>query len=453
MRKIILPLIAAVSVAGCYHYQAPAPTGPAAAHDTWYGQNAPMQASIWFNDFTGDMTIDVSQPAYTTVFLIRPGMGASMVYPRYRDGANRVTQGSHRLYAYETGFGGYGWQNPFSRWGFSSFGYPYGGYGYGFGYPYGFGGYGYGYRYGGYGHGYPFGYGYPYGYGFGGYGYYGYNSWAALNMSRPMYLVLVASSEPLRTDEFLYGQQTMSMRFASYNLAQTVNAITDDVVLFPEYANWTTATEVVWPQAPPLPFYRSSYAVLLRPQLNPFTPERPTFAAPGAWRAHPPEMPRMPGDTLRRVAPSGGPGTPVPLNPAEPGRIGKPDPLKPEVPSVPVKPVDGSPKAPPLLPEPRTRTPRDAQPRVGVPAVPRSLAPTPPPGRVTAPSQPPEERPTARRPATSRPASPPPAMNPGHSSTHRASPASAPRASRPRSTPAARPAPRPAARPAPRPAA
>ncbi len=425
MRKVVLPLFAAVALAGCYHYETPAPAGPAEAHDTWYGRNEPLQADIWYSEFTGDVSISVSQPAYTSVFLIRPGMGTTMLFPRFRDGMNYFSGGTHRLNSYYMGgFGGYGWRSSFNSWldpwGSGAFGY-----GFGHTYPY----YDFGYSPWGYG-----GYGYPVGYGYGyGYGYGSYSRWSSLRFSQPMYLVLVASTEPLRTGMFMSGRQTMSLRFASYSVAQTTDAITNDIVVSPEYANWTTATYVVWPQAPRPPVYAMAYPYYIRPSVNPLVRDSSTFRVPAAWRPRGPEMPRTPGspgDSVRTQIPTfqPGTGTPVPLMPTEPGRLGRPDPLTPQVPTVPVEPVDGSPE-PPSARRPEGRTPIDAQPKAGVPEVPRQVAPT---------DRPPEQRPAAR---------PEP-----QSSTPRAAPA--PRATKPReSTPRAAPAPRrttPSARPAPR---
>jgi hypothetical protein len=209
MRNIVLPFVAAVALAGCYHYEAPTPAGPVGAHDTWYGQNVPLQADIWYSEFTGDISFEVSQPAYTSVFLIRPGSGTTMLFPRFREGQNFFRAGTHRLNSYYTtgGFGGVGWRSSITSWldpwRLGVFGSSYWPYGYGYT-PYGFGQY----PYSGYGY---YGYG---GYGYYGYGYYGYSRWASLAMSRPMYLVLVASTEPLRTDEFLHGRQPMGLRFA-----------------------------------------------------------------------------------------------------------------------------------------------------------------------------------------------------------------------------------------------
>lgn len=448
MRNVVLPLFAAVALAGCYHYETPAPAGPARAHDTWYGQNEPLQADIWYSEFSGDISFNVSQPAYTAVFLIRPGSGASMVFPRYGDGQNFFRGGTHRVNSYYTGMSAYGWRSSYGSWldpwSLGSFGYGYGGLNpvYGYGYPYGYS-YPYGYGYGGYGYG---GYGYG-GYGYDGYGYrYGYNPWASLTFSQPMYLLLVASTEPLRTDQFTAGRRIMSLRFASYNITQTTNAITDDVVLFPEYANWTTATYVVWPRAPSMPVYAMMYPRYIRPSVNPFGRDSSTFAAPGPWQpgARLPRVPGMPGDSMGphipMIAPE--PGMPVPLMPTEPGRVGKPDALKPQVPTVPVKPVDGSPESPPPMRRPGGHAPIDAQPRTDVPQVPRKLAPTPPPGRVSAPDRPPEARPTARRPANQRETQPPRAAEPRQST-----PRAAPAPSRP--APSAKPAP---SRPEPPPA-
>lgn len=85
MRKSLLPLVAAVVLAGCGVAGGPA-YGPV--------PGAPMHARIYGSTY-GRVHFSVDRPAYVAVFEMTPGSGMRMAYPQYGTDGRFVTAGSY----------------------------------------------------------------------------------------------------------------------------------------------------------------------------------------------------------------------------------------------------------------------------------------------------------------------------------------------------------------------
>ncbi len=191
--RAILPL-ALLAVTACYSPRSIEPrSGPYnAPADAW--DTAPLQASVWYDEFTGHARFDITRPANVAIFALHPGSGVEMIYPAIGYGGRMsFTTGSHfvrtggapyRLTRHRSAARGYGPSDPWN-----------------------------------------------------------------VRVPVPTYILLIASEGPLDVGHFrARGTVNWLNRSAiTYNPYVTLEALAGDIVTNPSSAGWTTAMHVVWP--------------------------------------------------------------------------------------------------------------------------------------------------------------------------------------------------------------
>lgn len=94
--RAFLPL-ALLTVTACYSPRAvDQRPGPYEAPPGAWEANGPLEASVWYDEYTGVANFEISRPANVAMFALRPGAGLEMIYPAIGYG-NRMTftSGSH----------------------------------------------------------------------------------------------------------------------------------------------------------------------------------------------------------------------------------------------------------------------------------------------------------------------------------------------------------------------
>ena len=182
--RTILPLALLAATAACYTPRAVDSAPDVYAYDDAYGP-APLEASIFYDEYSGYAWFDVSRPAHVAVFALRPGGGLEIIYPAIGMGLGRQTHFSSGRHSVRTA-----------------------------GAPYRMTG-----------------------------------NWSMAYGMDPMYIILVASDDPLDTRSF---QATRSMNWLNrssitYSPYVAMEALVGEVVPRPSTSAWTTAMHVVWP--------------------------------------------------------------------------------------------------------------------------------------------------------------------------------------------------------------
>jgi len=298
--RTALPLLAVV-VLGCaphgygdWYPDVRGPRDPYRSSVVDHGSYGPLHADLWYSSFSGDISFRVSESAYVALFVIEPGRGARMLFPRHPGQNAYVYGGLHRLDRYHRVRSGYG------SWGAGWFG---------------------GRDWGWYD---PWGYDRAWGTGLRpgvAYGSSGYGDWRLGGRMGPSYLFLVASKEPLATGRF--AGRGYAFGFAlSLSPYDVMDRLAEAVVRYPYSSDWTTAMYVVWPRPAAvryasMPRYRAVVCWDGRTVWIPYGAHPGSYCPPGA-----------PGrDTTRKAQPrdtTGGGGViAVPVRPwmppTEPG--------------------------------------------------------------------------------------------------------------------------------------
>lgn len=101
--RYLLPLLL-VGATACYAPRAVGPGPDAYAGVSPYGggyYDEPLQASVWFDEYSGYAWFDVNRPAHVAIFAIRPGISASMIYPAVGYGGRQLfTSGRHSVHTW-----------------------------------------------------------------------------------------------------------------------------------------------------------------------------------------------------------------------------------------------------------------------------------------------------------------------------------------------------------------
>ncbi|MBW3554106.1 MAG: hypothetical protein KY466_11375, partial [Gemmatimonadetes bacterium] len=92
--RAFLPL-ALLAVTACYSPRTIAPSPGAYEDQSW--RPAPLEASLFYNEFTGFATFEVSRPASVAIFALRPGGGMEMIYPAMGMGTRTTFSGGDHL--------------------------------------------------------------------------------------------------------------------------------------------------------------------------------------------------------------------------------------------------------------------------------------------------------------------------------------------------------------------
>jgi hypothetical protein len=194
--RAILPL-AFLAVAACYTPRAVEP-----APDPWntppggWGA-APLEASLFYDEYTGYAYFDLSRPAHVAMFALRPGGGMEMIYPAIGVGSRMAFDDGRSIV--RTGSRVFGHGRNIVR----TTGSPY--------------------RLTG--------------------------NWSMAFGQGPMYILLVASDEPLDVGSFrATGTMAWLNRTSvTYNPYVALDALVGEIVPRPTTSAWTTAMHVVWP--------------------------------------------------------------------------------------------------------------------------------------------------------------------------------------------------------------
>ena len=180
--RAILPL-AFLAMTACYTPRAVEP-----APDPWdtppggWGAS-PLEASLFYDEYTGYAYFDLSRPAHVAIFALRPGGGMEMIYPAIGIGT-RMSFNNGRNIVRTAG-------SPYRLTG----------------------------------------------------------NWSMAFGQGPMYILLVASDDPLDVGSFrATGTMAWLNRTSvTYNPYVALDALVGEVVPRPTTSAWTTAMHVVWP--------------------------------------------------------------------------------------------------------------------------------------------------------------------------------------------------------------
>ena len=192
--RTILPL-ALLAVTACYTPRAVDPAPNVYDRADAYGM-APLEASVFYHEYSGYVSFDVSRPAHVALFALRPGGGMNMIYPARGIGGSMtrgglVGEGRSQFYA--------------GRHSVRTLASPY--------------------RMTG--------------------------NWSMAYGEGPMYILLVASDEPLDVSPFrATGTLAWLNRSAiTYNPYVALDALVGEIVPRPNTSAWTTAVHMVWPMS------------------------------------------------------------------------------------------------------------------------------------------------------------------------------------------------------------
>ena len=193
--RAILPL-ALLAVVGCYSPRPVEPTPSSWSYGGGYGADAgpdagPLEATVYYDEYSGYASFNVSRDAHVSLFLLRPGAGLEMIYPAigygtgtsFRQGRHMVRTASAFHRTSRTSM----WDN---------------------------------------------------------------DMWGRDFENGPMYVLLVASDEPLEVNQFLATRTMGWLRHSSvtYSPFLALEALVGDIVPNPTTSAWTTAMHVVWPR-------------------------------------------------------------------------------------------------------------------------------------------------------------------------------------------------------------
>ena len=100
--RAILPL-ALLAVVGCYSPRPVEPTPSSWSYGGGYGADAgpdagPLEATVYYDEYSGYASFNVSRDAHVSLFLLRPGAGLEMIYPAIGYGTGTsFRQGRHMV--------------------------------------------------------------------------------------------------------------------------------------------------------------------------------------------------------------------------------------------------------------------------------------------------------------------------------------------------------------------
>ncbi|MFW5952359.1 MAG: hypothetical protein ACOCVZ_09615, partial [Gemmatimonadota bacterium] len=195
--RVLLALVLVSATAACALPPRDAwPATPGSRSSSQYGTGwiqGPLRATVWFDEYTGLASFDVSRPAHVAMFAVQPLGALELIYPRFGYGSGRAFRsGRHNV---RTEFQPYRLAS--DRWSW---------------------GRGYDDYYGG---------------------------------RQPLYILLIAADRPLRLDHFhgLGRASWLGYPGATWNPFLVTESLAREVVPAYSSTDWTVAYHVVWPAA------------------------------------------------------------------------------------------------------------------------------------------------------------------------------------------------------------